>query len=74
MAVNGRLNTVVVPNEIIWKWQQYGNNFITAYPLSLLQSKVLFNLSVNNPVVGSEIKVTFNEMLFEQSVTFFFSN
>ena len=34
MAVNDKLNMVVVPTEVIRKWQQYGNNFIAIFPLS----------------------------------------
>ena len=53
MTMNGILNVVVVPAEIIWKWQQYGNNFIAVFPLSPLPLKMFFNSSANNPVVGS---------------------
>ena len=51
--MNGRLNMAVVPNEVIWKWRQYGNNITTIFHLSPLPSKMLFNLSANNPVAGS---------------------
>ena len=61
MAVNGRLNMVVLPSEVIWKWQQYGNNLIAVFPLSSFPSKMFYNLSANNPV-AVEIKVAFNEM------------
>ena len=53
MAVNDRLNMTVVPTEVIWKWQQYGNNFIAVFPLSPLPSKMFFNLTANNPVADS---------------------
>ena len=33
MAVNDRLNITAVPTEVIWKWQQYGKNFIAVFPL-----------------------------------------
>ena len=64
-----RLNMVVVPTEVIWKWQQYGNNATVILCLFPVPSKMFFNLSANNPVTGTDINVTFNEMLFEQSVT-----
>ena len=41
------------PTEVIWKWQQYGNNFIAIFGLSPLPSKMFFNLSANNPVAGN---------------------
>ena len=53
MAVNDRLNMIVVPTEVIWKLQLYGNNFIDVFPLSRLPSKMFFNLTANNPVAGS---------------------
>ena len=53
MAVNDRLNMVVVPTEVIWKWQQYGNDVTAIFHLSPVPSKMLFNLSANNPVAGS---------------------
>ena len=53
MAVNDRLYMVVDPTEVIRKWQQYGNNFIAVFPLSLLPVKMLYNLSASNPVAGS---------------------
>ena len=53
MAVNDTLNMVVVPTEVIWKWQHYGTNFIAVFALSPLQSKMLYNLSANNPVASS---------------------
>ena len=62
------LNMAVVPTDIIWKWQQYGNNCIAVFPLSPHPSKMIYNLSANNPVAAVEIKVTFNKMSFEQSV------
>ena len=49
MTVNDRLKLF----EVIWKWQQYGNNFIAVFPLSPLPSKMIYNLSANNPVAGS---------------------
>ena len=53
MAVNDRLNRVVVLTEVIWKWQQYRTNFIAAFSLSPLQSKMFYNSSANNPLAGS---------------------
>ena len=53
MAVNDNLSMMVVPTEVIWKWQQYGNNFIAVFSLSPPPSKMFFNLSANNPVAGS---------------------
>ena len=49
MTVNDRLNMVVVPTEVIWKWQQYGNNFIAVYTLSQF-NKIPFeqSFSFNN--------------------------
>ena len=44
---------IVAPTEAIWKWQQQGNNFIAVFYLSLLPSKIFFNLSANNPVAGN---------------------
>ena len=49
MTVNDRLKLF----EVIWKWQQYGNNFSAVFPLSPLPSKMIYNLSANNPVAGS---------------------
>ena len=63
-----RLNMIVVYTEVIWKRQQYGNNFVAVFPLSPLPLKIFFNLSANNPVAGSWNKVTFNEMPFVQNV------
>ena len=51
--MNNRSNMVVVPAEVSWKWQQYGNNFMAVFPLSPFPSKMLYNLSANNPVAGS---------------------
>ena len=45
--MNDRLNMVVVPTEVIWKWQQYGNNFIAVFLLSPFPSKIFFNLCAN---------------------------
>ena len=67
--MNGRLNIVVVPTEVTWKWRQYGNNFIAVFALSPLPSKVFYNLSAKIQWQADEIKVTFNEMPFEQTVT-----
>ena len=67
-VVKNRLNMIVVHTEVIWKRQQCGNNFIAVFPLSPPLSKMFFNSSANNPVTSIEIKVTFNEMPFEQSV------
>ena len=53
MAVNDRLNMIVVPIEVIWKWQQYGKNFIAVFLFSQLPWKMLINLTANNPVAGS---------------------
>ena len=53
MAVNDNLSMMVVPTEVIWKWQQYGNNFIAVFSLSPHPSKMFFNLSADNPVAGS---------------------
>ena len=44
---------IVVPTEVSWKWQQYGNNFIAVFLLSPLPSNMFFNLTANNPVAGS---------------------
>ena len=44
---------IAVPAEVIWKWQQLGNNFIAIFSLSPLPPKMFFNLSNNNPVEGS---------------------
>ena len=49
-----KISMVVVSTEVIWKWQLYENNCIALFPLSPLSSKMFFfNLSANNPVVGS---------------------
>ena len=66
MVVNDRLNMVFIPTAVIWKWEQYGNNFIAVFPLSPRPSKIFFNLSANSPVAGS----WFNEMPLEQSASF----
>ena len=50
--MNDRLNMTVVPTEIIWKLQQY---VFLIYLLTIQWQAV-------------EIKVTFNDMSFEQSV------
>ena len=70
MEANGRLNMVVVPTEVIWKWQQYGNNIIAifAFPRSRRRSFLIYLLTIQWQAI--EIKVTFNEMSFEQSVTY----
>ena len=51
-AVNDILNMVVVPTEVIWKWQQYANNFIAVFDLSPLPSKMFYNLFANNVVAA----------------------
>ena len=51
-AVNDRLHMIFVHTEVVWKWQQYGNNFIAVFPVSALPSKMCFDLSANNPVAG----------------------
>ena len=53
MAVNDRLNMVVVPTEVIWKWQQNGSNVTAIFHLSTLPLKMFFTLSANDPVTGS---------------------
>ena len=32
--MNDRLNMIVVPTEVIWKWQEYGNNFTANNPVA----------------------------------------
>ena len=59
----------VVPTEVIWKWQQYENTFIAVFPLSPIPSKMFYNLLLTIDLQAVEIKVTFNEISFEQSVT-----
>ena len=69
MAVNDRLNMIVVPTEVIWKWQQYGNNFIAVFPQFTAPVEdvfLIYLLTIQWQAV--EIKVTFNDMSFEQSV------
>ena len=53
MVVNGRLNMIVVPTEVIWKWQQYENNLIAEFFFSPLPPKMFFKLFANIPVAGS---------------------
>ena len=36
IMVNDRFNMVAAPTEVIWKWQEYGSNFIAVFPLSPL--------------------------------------
>ena len=62
--MNDTLIMIVAPTVVIWKWQQYGNNFIAVFPFSPLPSKMLFKWQWQ----AVEIKLTFNEMSFSQSV------
>ena len=67
--MNDRLNMIVVPTEVIWKWQQYGNNFIAVFPQFTAPVEdvfLIYLLTIQWQAV--EIKVTFNDMSFEQSV------
>ena len=70
MVANDRLNMVVVPTEVIWKWQQYGNNAIAIFRLSPLPSKIFLIHLLTIQSQAIEIKVTLNEMPFEQSVIY----
>ena len=72
--MNDRLNMAVVPSEVIWKWQQYENTFIAVFPLSPIPSKMFYNLLLTIDLQAVEIKVTFNEISFEQSDTSSFNN
>ena len=49
--MNERLNTV--PTEVIWKWQQYGNNSLPYFAFPAPVEDVFLNWSANNPVVDS---------------------
>ena len=51
-AVSDILNMVVHPTEVTWKWLQYPNNFIAVFALFPLRSKMVYNLSANNPVAA----------------------
>ena len=61
---------IVVPTEVIWKWQQYGNNFIPIFRLSPLPSKMFLIYLLTIQWQAIEIKVMFNKISFEQSVTY----
>ena len=36
ILMNDRFNMVFATTEVIWKWRQYGSNFIAVFPLSPL--------------------------------------
>ena len=76
MAVNDRLNLVVVPIEVIWKWQHYGNNFIAVFALSRSRRRyfIIYLQSITIQWQADDIEVTFKEISFEQGVTSSFNN
>ena len=66
MAANGRLNMVVAPTEVIWKWQQYGIDAFAIFRLSRARRScfLIYLMTIQWQVI--EVKVTFNELSFEQ--------
>ena len=62
IVVNDRFNTAVAPTEVTWKCQQYGSGRVSTFP-----APVIYLLTIQWQAVG--IKVMFNNMPFEQSVT-----